>query len=45
MKLSTMFVAALVALTLVPGLAACGKKMAPTPPEDSKYPRQYPKPQ
>jgi len=26
-------------------LAACGKKMTPTPPEGSTYPRQYPKPQ
>jgi hypothetical protein len=25
-------------------LAACGKKMTPTPPEGSTYPRQYPKP-
>ena len=32
-------------LCLVAGLAACGKKMSPTPPEGSTYPRQYPKPQ
>ena len=32
-------------LTLVLGLAACGKKRPPTPPDGSTYPRQYPKPQ
>ena len=32
-------------LCLVAGLAACGKKMQPTPPDGSTYPRQYPKPQ
>jgi len=32
-------------LCLASGLAACGKKMQPKPPEGSTYPRQYPKPQ
>jgi len=32
-------------LAVVVGLSACGKKMNPTPPEDSTYPRQYPNPE
>jgi len=32
-------------LCLVTGLAACGKKMNPIPPDGSTYTRQYPKPQ
>ncbi len=35
---------AVIAACLALGLAACGKKMQPTPPEGSSYPRQYPKP-
>ncbi len=31
-------------LFLASGLAACGKKARPTPPQGSTYPRQYPKP-
>jgi hypothetical protein len=27
------------------GLAACGKKAMPVPPDGSTFPRQYPKPQ
>jgi predicted small lipoprotein YifL len=36
----------LVALALVAGLAACGKKNAPAPPPDADpaFPRQYPDP-
>ncbi len=33
------------ALCLALGLAACGKKTQPTPPDGSTYPRQYPKPE
>jgi predicted small lipoprotein YifL len=36
---------AVVVLCLAGTLAACGKKMQPTPPEGSTFPRQYPKPQ
>jgi hypothetical protein len=32
-------------LCLVAGLAACGKKEMPRPPDGSTYPHQYPKPQ
>ena len=36
---------AAVTLCLLAGLAACGKKAEPTPPDGATYPRQYPKPQ
>lgn len=32
-------------LCLIAGLAACGKKAQPTPPDGATYPRQYPKPE
>lgn len=44
MKFSKSIVLAVMTLCLAGNLAACGKKVAPTPPEDSRYPRQYPKP-
>jgi len=34
-----------VVLCVAVGVAACGKKTQPTPPDGSTYPRQYPKPQ
>ncbi len=45
MKLPKIVFVALMTLCLGASVAACGKKVAPTPPEDSRYPRQYPKPQ
>ncbi len=36
---------AIIVVCLALGLAACGKKMPPQPPDGSTYPRQYPKPE
>jgi predicted small lipoprotein YifL len=41
--LTTVIALLALALCLSGGLSACGKKNALTPPEDSEYPRQYPR--
>lgn len=42
-RLSRLAAVFLVALMLGPGLTACGKKSALTPPEGAEYPKQYPR--
>ncbi len=41
--LFTLMVCFALAVCLNAGLSACGKKSALTPPEESDYPRQYPR--
>lgn len=45
MSFAKKLVLAGLALVMVTGLAACGKKGNPVPPDGSTFPRQYPKPE